>query len=46
MRELEERAAAAAAGTFKAQNVASTLWAYATMRREPGAGVMRELEGT
>jgi len=37
--------AEALAGTFKAQNVANTLWAYATMVREPGAGVMRELEG-
>jgi hypothetical protein len=25
--------------------VANTLWAYATMGREPGAGVMRVLEG-
>jgi hypothetical protein len=25
--------------------VANTLWAYATMGRKPGAGVMRELEG-
>jgi hypothetical protein len=25
--------------------VANTLWAYATMGREPGAGVMREVEG-
>jgi hypothetical protein len=25
--------------------VANTLWAYATMEQEPGAGVMRELEG-
>ncbi len=33
------------AGTFKAQGVANTLWAYATMGREPGAGLMRELEG-
>ena len=33
------------AGTFNAQNVANTLWAYATMGRKPGAGVMRELEG-
>ena len=44
MRELEGRAEAVA-GTFIAQNVANTLWAYATMGREPGAGVMRELEG-
>ena len=32
-------------GTFSAQRVANTLWAYATMGREPGAGVMRGLEG-
>ena len=25
--------------------MANTLWAYATMGREPGAGVTRELEG-
>jgi hypothetical protein len=36
--------AEALAGTFKAQEVANTLWAYATMRQEPGAGVMRGLE--
>jgi hypothetical protein len=35
----------ALAGTFNAQGVANTLWAYATMGREPGAGLMRELEG-
>jgi hypothetical protein len=29
----------------KAQDVANTLWAYATMGREPGAGLMWELEG-
>jgi len=44
MRLLEMRAEKVA-GTFKAQDVANTLWAYATMRREPGAGLMRELEG-
>jgi len=33
------------AGTFNAQNVANTLWAYATMGRKPGAGLMRVLEG-
>jgi len=32
-------------GTFNAQGVANTLWAYATMGRAPGAGVMRALEG-
>jgi len=31
--------------TFKSQEVANTLWAYATMGREPGAGLMRVLEG-
>ena len=40
-----EGRAEALAGTFNAQEVASTLWAYATMGREPGAGVMRGLEG-
>ena len=44
MRALEGRAEALA-GTFKAQEVANTLWAYATMGREPGAVVMRALEG-
>jgi hypothetical protein len=44
MRELEGWAEALA-GTFKAQEVANTLWAYVTMGREPGAGMMRELEG-
>ena len=33
------------AGTFNAQAVANTLWAYAKMGREPGSGLMRELEG-
>jgi hypothetical protein len=33
------------AGTFNAQGVANTLWAYATMGREPGAGLMRVQEG-
>ena len=33
------------AGTFNAQDVANTLWAYATMGRVPGAGVIRALEG-
>jgi hypothetical protein len=44
MKELEGRAESLA-GTFKAQGVANTLWAYATMGREPGAGVMKALEG-
>ena len=34
--KLEGRAEALA-GTFNAQNVANTLWAYATMGREPAA---------
>jgi hypothetical protein len=42
--KLEWRATALA-GTFSAQGVANTLWAYATMGREPGAGVMRVLAG-
>ena len=37
--------AEAVAGTFNAQAVANTLWAYATMGREPGAVLMRELAG-
>jgi len=41
---LEGRAEALAC-SFKSQDVANTLWAYATMGREPGAGLMRELEG-
>jgi hypothetical protein len=40
-----EGRAEALAGTFNAQEVANTLWAYATMGREPGAWVMRGLEG-
>ena len=40
-----ERRAEALAGTFNAQGVANTLWAYATMGRKPGAGLMKELEG-
>ena len=31
--------------TFNSQNVANTLWVYATMERKPGACLMRELEG-
>ena len=34
-----------ALGDGKTAAHANTLWAYATMGREPGAGVMRELEG-
>jgi hypothetical protein len=44
MRELEGWAEALS-GTFNAQDLANTLWAYATMGREPGAGLMRALEG-
>jgi hypothetical protein len=44
MRRLEGRAEALA-GTFNAQAVANTLWAYAMMGREPGEGSRRELEG-
>jgi hypothetical protein len=44
MRVLEGQADALA-GTFKALDVANTLWAYAKMGREPGAGLMRGLEG-
>jgi hypothetical protein len=44
MKELEVRAEALAR-TFKEQDVANMLWAYATMGRVPGAGVMKELEG-
>ena len=43
MRGLEGRAEAVA-GTFKAQEVANTLWAYATLGRAPGAGIRRKLE--
>ena len=34
----------AVAGTFKAQEVANTLWAYARMGREHGVGLRRSLE--
>jgi len=37
--------AEALAGSFNAQEVAHTLWAYATMGRAPGEGLIRELEG-
>jgi hypothetical protein len=40
-----EGRAEALAGTFNEQGVANTLWAYATMGRSPGAGVMRVMEG-
>jgi len=44
MTVLEGRAEAVA-GTFNAQEVANTLWAYAFLGRKPGAGLMRVLEG-
>ena len=36
--------AEAVAGTMNAQEVANTLWAYATMGREPGAGLRFSVE--
>ena len=39
-----EGRAEALAGTFNAQGVANTLWAYATMKRDLGAGLARVLE--
>ena len=33
------------AGSFTVQDLANTLWLYATMGRKPGSEVMRELEG-
>ena len=33
------------AGTFNTQGVANTLWAYARMGWEPGAGVTKVLKG-
>ena len=44
MRDLEGRAEALT-GTFKAQEVANTLWAYAKMGREPGVGMRKAMEG-
>ena len=38
-------AGAGSGGHVQLANVANTLWAYATMGREPGAVVMRELDG-
>jgi hypothetical protein len=32
-------------GLFNVMDVANTLWSYATMGREPGEGLIRELEG-
>ena len=43
--EALEQQTFAVAGTFNALNVANTLWAYATMGRQPGEGLMRVLEG-
>jgi hypothetical protein len=40
-----EHQAEAVAGTMNAQAAGNTLWAYATMGRKPGAGMMRVLEG-
>jgi hypothetical protein len=44
MKGLEGRGEAVA-GTFNAQEVTSTLWAYAKMGRAPGMGVKRALKG-
>ena len=43
MRGREGRAEAVA-GTFTAQAVANTLWAYARLGRAPGAGLRRQVE--
>jgi len=43
--EALEQQAEALVSSLNAQGVAITLWAYATMGREPGAGVMRGPEG-
>ena len=40
-----ERHAETVIGLFCAQELANTLWAYATMKRQPGKGLMRALEG-
>ena len=40
-----EGQAEAVIGLFNAQEVANTVWAYATMKRQPGKGLMRALEG-
>jgi hypothetical protein len=44
MRRWGGRRAEAVADTFNAQEVANTLWAFATMERASGAAVMRMLE--
>jgi hypothetical protein len=40
-----QRRAETLAGKLNAQDVVNTLWAYATMGRAPGAGLMGELDG-
>ena len=40
-----ERHAETVIGLFCAQDLANTLWAYATMKCQPGKGLMRALEG-
>ena len=40
-----EGQAEAVIGLFNAQELANTVWAYATMKRQPGRGLMRALEG-
>ena len=40
-----ERHAETVIGLFCAQDLANTLWAYATMKGQPGKGLMRALEG-
>jgi hypothetical protein len=40
-----ERRAEAISGEFNSQEVANTLWAFATMRRRPGELMMGQLEG-
>jgi hypothetical protein len=40
-----ERRAEAILGEFKSQDVANTLWAFATMGTKPGERLMGQLEG-
>ena len=40
-----ERRAEAISGEFNSQDVANTLWAFATMGRKPGERMMGQLEG-
>ncbi len=42
---LQEGLAEDLADTFNTQGVSNTLWAYATMGRDLGKGMMRALEG-